>query len=67
MSGFVVGVDLATAQARAVAMDLGTGRLQAVRRAPLPAPVRGPDGHTHRCTIHDVPDEGAGIRCEPVK
>jgi hypothetical protein len=31
------------------------------------ATVRGPDGHTHRCTIHDVPDEGAGIRCEPVK
>ena len=31
------------------------------------ATVRGPDGHTHRCTIYDVPDEGAGIRCESVK
>jgi hypothetical protein len=31
------------------------------------ATVRGPDGHTHRCTIYDVPDEGAGIRCDPVK
>ncbi len=48
MSGFVVGVDLATAQARAVAIDLGTGQLQAVRSAPLPAPVRGPDGRSEQ-------------------
>ncbi len=31
------------------------------------ATVRGPDGQTHRCSIYDVPDEGAGIRCETVK
>ena len=31
------------------------------------ATVRGPDGQTHRCTIYDIPDEGAGVRCEPVK
>jgi len=31
------------------------------------ATVHGPDGHTHRCAIYDVPDEGAGIRCEPVR
>lgn len=29
--------------------------------------VRGPDGQTHRCTIYSVPEEGAGVRCEPVK
>ena len=31
------------------------------------ATVRGPDGQTHRCTIYSIPDEGAGVRCEPVK
>jgi hypothetical protein len=31
------------------------------------ATVRGPDGYTHRCAIYDVPDEGSGIRCKPVK
>jgi hypothetical protein len=31
------------------------------------ATVRGPNGQTHRCSIYDVPDEGAGIRCETVK
>ncbi len=31
------------------------------------ATVRGPDGQTHRCTIYDIPDEGAGLRCEPVR
>jgi hypothetical protein len=31
------------------------------------ATVRGPDGQTHRCAIYDVPEEGAGIRCEPAK
>jgi hypothetical protein len=31
------------------------------------ATVRGPDGQTHRCTIYEIPDEGAGVRCEPVR
>jgi len=31
------------------------------------ATVRGPDGQTHRCAIYGVPEEGAEIRCEPVK
>jgi hypothetical protein len=31
------------------------------------ATVRGPNGQTHRCSIYDVPDEGAGIRCETIK
>lgn len=31
------------------------------------ATVRSPDGQTHRCTIYSIPDEGAGIKCEPVK
>ena len=48
MSAFVIGVDLATAHARAVALDLDTGLLRAVRSAPLPAPVRGPDGRSEQ-------------------
>jgi hypothetical protein len=31
------------------------------------ATVRAPDGQTHRCTIYSIADEGAGLRCEPVK
>jgi xylulokinase len=48
MSGFVIGVDLATAQVRAVALDLDTGLLHAVRSAPLPGPVRGPGGSSEQ-------------------
>ena len=29
--------------------------------------VRSPDGQTYRCAIFSVADEGAGIKCEPVK
>jgi hypothetical protein len=31
------------------------------------ATVRGLDGQIHRCTVFTIPDEGAGIRCEPIK
>ena len=31
------------------------------------ATVRGPDGQIHRCTVYSIPDEGGGIRCEPIK
>jgi hypothetical protein len=31
------------------------------------ATVRGADGQIHRCTLYSIPDEGAGIRCEPIK
>ena len=48
MSGVVIGVDLATASARAVAMDLDTGMLRAVRSAPLPTPVRAADGSSEQ-------------------
>jgi len=30
------------------------------------ATVRAPDGHTFRCNIYSVADEGSGVRCNPV-
>jgi hypothetical protein len=29
--------------------------------------VRTPEGQTFRCALFGVPDEGAGIKCEPIK
>ena len=29
--------------------------------------VRTPEGQTFRCTLFSMPDEGAGIKCEPIK
>lgn len=31
------------------------------------ARVRSPDGRDHRCTVYSVPEEGAVLRCEPLK
>ncbi len=31
------------------------------------ATVRGPDGRNYRCVVFGVAEEGAGIKCEPVK
>jgi hypothetical protein len=28
--------------------------------------VRSPDGQTFRCSVFGVPDEGAGVKCEPL-
>lgn len=28
--------------------------------------VRAPDGHTFRCNVYSVPEEGGGVRCDPV-
>ncbi|HYT56803.1 MAG TPA: hypothetical protein VEQ38_19020 [Verrucomicrobiae bacterium] len=30
------------------------------------ATVRAPDGQTHRCSVFSIPDEGAGMKCEPL-
>lgn len=29
--------------------------------------VRTPEGQSHRCTVFRVPEEGGGVRCEPVR
>jgi hypothetical protein len=39
-----------------VVMDLGSF-----------ATVRAPDGQTFRCTVSSVPEEGAWIKCDPIK
>ncbi len=44
MSGIALGVDLATASARCVALDLETGQLVAAADAPLAPPERAPGG-----------------------
>jgi len=31
------------------------------------ARVRSPDGRMHRCSVHGLPEEGAVLRCEPLK
>ena len=31
------------------------------------ATVRSPDGQAHRCTVFGLVEDGAGIKCEPVK
>jgi hypothetical protein len=31
------------------------------------ATVRSPDGQAHRCTVFSMAEDGAGIKCEPVK
>lgn len=31
------------------------------------ATVRTPEGQSHRCTVFSVPEEGGGVRCEPVR
>jgi len=44
MNGITLGIDLATAAARCVALDIETGALLASADQPLPQPVRSSDG-----------------------
>ena len=57
MNGVTLGVDLATASARCVALDTETGRVLAAADAPLPQPVRSLRGSS---TQRPVYAESAG-------
>lgn len=49
-----LGVDLATASARCVAIDAGSGRVVARADSPLPAPERGPGGRSRQPSAYAV-------------
>jgi D-ribulokinase len=46
MTSIAIGIDLATANARVLALDVDTGAICAQSSAPLPAPVRGSGGES---------------------
>jgi len=48
----VLGIDLATANARVVALSAGDGRVLAARHAPLPTPHRPIPGHSEQRPTH---------------